>query len=231
MAANVAKYYASSSSLSDAARRALRGISATGASCALIAIDAEGNTAVESTARLFPVAWGSSSSDTPVTRLCPATIPIFPCHEIYNDGQLLIGHSRHPTTPGHVLAIIQSGSELFSLRPDEFVRVLTTISPTASLLGKHYQVGRCALVTEGGSSLALFPLHGLGEEWKPITSDSTEFHESFPGYISSKDGPRMVADRLDDICAKIQAVSGLSAPFDNRFDGEEDDANLFARIV
>lgn len=151
--------------------------------------------------------------------------------KIYIDGQLLIGHSRHPTTPGHVLAIVQPGSDLFSLRPDEFVQVLTMISTTASLLGKHYKVGRCALVTEGGSSLALFPLHGLGEEWKPITSDSTEFHESLPGYISSKDGPRMTANRQDDICAKIQTVSGLSAPFDNHFDGEEDDANLFVRIV
>lgn len=230
VAANVAKYHASGSSLSDAARRALRAVSATGASCSLVAIDAEGNTAVESTARLVCVAWGSSS-DAPTTSLWPTTVPVLPSHEFYNDDQLLIGHTRYPTTPGHALAIVQSGMDLFSLRPDEFVRALTKVSTAASLLSKHYNVERCALVTEGGNSLPLWPLHGLSKDWKPVMSNLKEFHEGFPGYISSKDGPMMAADKLDDICSKIQAVSGLSEPFNYRFDGDGDDANLFARIA
>jgi len=41
----------------------------------------------------------------------------------------------------------------------------------------------------------------------------------------------MAADKLHDICSSIQAVSGLSLPFNYRFGGTEDDANLFARIV
>jgi len=71
--ANVAKYHASGSSLRDAARQALRHISATSASCALATIDAEGNVVVESTARLFSVTDGSSSG-----ALTTRTRPPFP---------------------------------------------------------------------------------------------------------------------------------------------------------
>jgi len=41
----------------------------------------------------------------------------------------------------------------------------------------------------------------------------------------------MAADKLHDICSLIQAVSGLLLPLNYQFDGAEDDANLFARIV
>ncbi|KAL8291008.1 hypothetical protein RB600_006476 [Gaeumannomyces tritici] len=160
----------------------------------------------------------------------PTTVPVLPSHQFYNDGQLLIGHSRYPTTPGHALAIVQSGTDLFSLGRDEFVNVLTKISKAASLLCARHAVECCALVADGGSSLSLLPLHGLGEDWRPVNS-MREFHKSFPGYISSKDGPMMLPIVLDDIFSKIQAVSGLSAPFDYRFDGAEDDTNLFARII
>ncbi|KAK3936397.1 nucleophile aminohydrolase [Diplogelasinospora grovesii] len=102
VAANVAKYHALGSSLSDAARQALRHISATGASCALAA-----------------------------TCLYPTTFPVLPSHEFYKDDQLLIGHSRYPTTLGHTLAIVESGADLFSLQPAEFVDALTKISTTA----------------------------------------------------------------------------------------------------
>ncbi|KAK4158062.1 hypothetical protein C8A00DRAFT_28962 [Chaetomidium leptoderma] len=107
----------------------------------------------------------------------------------------------------------------------------TTVRKAYCILTKYYKVKRCALVAEGGSSLAVLPLHGLGENWEPVTSDVTEFHEGFPGYVSSKDGPRMADDRLDDICARIQAVAKISPPFDRRFDGHQGDGNLFARII
>ncbi|KAI1432926.1 HIT-like domain-containing protein [Xylaria sp. CBS 124048] len=149
----------------------------------------------------------------------------------YEDNQLLIGHSRTPTTPGHTLVTIKSGVNLFSLQLDEFIRVMDEIWKAASLLCKHYQVERCALVTEGNESLSLLPLHGLGKDWKPVTSNLKEFYESYPGYITSKDAPMMAGDQLDDICAKIKGATGLVEPFNYRFDGDSDNMNLFSRII
>lgn len=230
VAADIAKYYASGQSLKEAVLCALRNVAGAETSCAVAAIDADGNCVIESTARLFSVASGSSWTSTNFG-LQPDTLPILPLHEMYHDDHVLIGHSRYPTTPGHTVAVIQRDGDLFSLPRDDFVCVLNSLRRISSVLQKLYKVERCALITEGGNSLSLLPLHGLSNDWKPVTSDLKEFHETFPGYISSKDGPPMAQYKLGAICSTIQAVSQVAKPFNNRFDGANDDKNLFARII
>ena len=53
----------------------------------------------------------------------------------------------------------------------------------------------------------------------------------YPGYVTSIDGPTMSDERLDEICGRIREASGVSSPFNNRFDGDPTDDNLFSRIV
>lgn len=230
VAGNIARYYTSGHSLEKAVARALGDVSDAGISYAVAAIDAKGNSVIESTARLFSVAWGSSDASTK-SCLQPNTLPVLQRHEIYRDEQVLIGHSRYPTTPGHIVAIIQRDSDLFSLPQEDFVNVLKLISQTSSCLKKYYGVERCALITEGSKFLSLLPLHGLSKDWKPVTSNLREFHETFPGYISSLDGPPMAKDKLDAVCAAIQAVSCTFKPLNNRFFGSNEDKNLFTRII
>ncbi|KAM0563573.1 hypothetical protein ACHAPJ_001297 [Fusarium lateritium] len=230
VASNVAKYHAAGASLSDAARRALQGMTSTGASCSLVALDTHGNLTVESTARLFSVAHASSSG-APTANLHPTTFPLLPSHEFYSDYQLSIGLSRYPVTHGHALARIKSGDTLFSLEPSEFTKAMTQVSATASILRDHYKVERCALASDGSDSLSVLPLHGLGKDWRPITSDIKEFHENFPGHVSSKDGPMIEASRMDEFSSRIRRISGLPSSLDYTFQGAKDDTNLFARII
>ena len=153
-------------------------------------------------------------------------------HIFYSDNQLQIGLSRCPATAGHTLAILkQPGTDLFSLYLDDFVDLMFKVSMVASMLSNYYGVGRCALVTEGGKTLLLLPLHGLSKDWTQVTNDLEEFDEVYPGYISSRNGPKMDGNRLCEICSKIQKVSGVSEPFDYSFKGDANDKNLFARIV
>ena len=202
-----------------------------GASCAVAIIDAEGNSAIESTARVFHTVL-RSSSEPPAFIASPSTFPVLPQHRIYEDDRFLIGLSRYPSTPGHTLLVLkQPDANLFSLRRADFVGVLIQASTLASTLGKYYEVRRCALVTEGDRTLSILPLHGLSESWVAVTGDLKEFHPSYPGYITSKDGPQMARDKLNEICTKIQTVSGISEPFNYYFDGDATDNNLFARIV
>lgn len=193
-------------------------------------MDAKGNVALESSARLFSTTCASSST-APTSTLLPTTFPCLPPHEFYNDGRLSIGHTRYFTTPGHSIVALASGEDLFSIPLGDFLATLDQIRTAASVLRGYYSVGRFALVADGGDTFSLLPLHGLSEDWKPITSDVKEFHEAYPGYVSSKDGPPMEPQRLSEICQRIKAVSGLSAPFNYHFDGSPDDKNLFARLV
>lgn len=145
---------------------------------------------------------------------------------------MVIGNSRYPFTRGHTVAALKVGtSNLFALSLDDFLHVMNGLHATAAVIRDYYEVQRCALVTEGANTLSILPLHGLSSDWKPVTSGVKEFHRTFPGYVSSHDGPMMASDQLDEICHKVQSVSGLSQPFNNRFDGPDDDSNLFARII
>lgn len=125
----------------------------------------------------------------------------------------------------------QSAPNLFSLDQADFLKAMATIKSLGERLRSFYGVGRCALMTEGDHSLSIIPLHGLSREWKPIVSHTTEFHETFPGYVTSKDGPRMGSDRLNQIASSIRAETGLQEPFNYQFHGDGQDSNLFARLV
>ena len=45
------------------------------------------------------------------------------------------------------------------------------------------------------------------------------------------DRPPAAESRLDEVCAKIQAVSGTKQPYSYHLEGDASDQNLFARIV
>lgn len=157
MAAKVANYTTSGLSLDTATRRAVSEMAPSGRPCSVTAINTEGEYSIQSTARVFYTALGSSDSP-PQSFLCPTTFPILPQHFIYIDAQLTAGLSRYPTTPGHTLAILpQSNGDLFSLKRNDFTRTMLKIVKVAATLRRFYDVGRCALVTEGGSSLSILP--------------------------------------------------------------------------
>ena len=154
-------------------------------------------------------------------------------HLILDEPELTIGLSLRPTTLGHTLVTLKQSSttDLFSLPSSSFVTAMLKTRDLAAVLRTFYHVRRCALITEGGNTLSIFPLHGLSENWQPIYSATKEFNETFPGYISSIDGPQMNDARLDEICFRIRAAGGFAPPFDYRFNGDPSDSNLFACII
>ena len=36
----------------------------------------------------------------------------------------------------------------------------------------------------------VLPLAGLGKDWSPVLAHEEEFHEGYPGYVTSKNGPK-----------------------------------------
>lgn len=174
----------------------------------------------------------SSERETKHRNPKPALESITAGNEFYHGQHTTAGLSRSPTTRGHTYILLHSSEhDLFSLQPDDFLHAMLEVQKVAKALRDYFDVARCALVADGGNNLSILPLHGLSTDWKRVTSSQQEFHEYFPGYISSADGPRMDASRLDHICAKIQNVSGISTSYNYRFDSESSDQNLFARIV
>ncbi|GES59485.1 HIT-like protein [Aspergillus terreus] len=198
VAHTVTRLYAAGHSLRDAARQAVDPIS-----------HASGESVVESNARHFPIAWGSSST-SPKILIHPTTVPVLPTLQFFEDSHMVIGNSRYPSSRGHTVAALKLGaSNLFALPLDDFLHGMNVLHASCSAWR----------VLQG---LTLRADH---------RNDVKEFHRTFPGCVASHDGPMMASARLDEICHKIQSVSGLSPPFDSRFDGPDDDGNIFARII
>lgn len=194
-------------------------------------MDSAGTISTASTAQVFYTA--SSSSDRPIqVNLQPPTHPLLPRHVFHYGSQTFAGLSRYPTTKGHAHIVLQTTKhDLFSLDLDKYMHMMLEVYQVAGALRSYYDVARCALTADGSGILSVIPLHGLQKNWERVTCSKKEFYGSFPGYISSKDGPQMDAFRLEDTAKKIQKVSGISAVNNYRFDGEQSDQNLFARIV
>ena len=89
----------------------------------------------------------------------------------------------------------------------------------------------CGLVTPDGSSISLVPFPDLKQTGVSIHSDEVEYYPVYPGYLSSKNGPRMDESLLDALHAKIRGVTGLQEPLNYAFHGDESDTSLFARLI
>ena len=160
-----------------------------------------------------------------------ATSDLFLQAVVYKNDLIVAGLADYPSTPGHTkVQLRRKQSQLWEYADTDFIHVMTTIETLAESIRETYGVQRCALVTTGGSTLSIIPLHGLRDEWEPVTSDVKAFHAKYPGYVSSHDGPHMSSEALDALCLEIQRVSGISPPFNYTF-GDGDLSNIFSRIV
>ena len=200
----------------------------------MLALSATGQAAVESCGRLFVTASGSGTPGNVepqrIVHFVPDTIPVLPCHEFMRDGRFVAGTYRYPITPGHSVVLAEATPNITALSSHNFSSLLQFTRTAAQALVGHTGVQRCALASDG-STLHLIPLHGLSDHWSFIEYTEEEYHTSFPGYLTSKNGPKSTAEELDKIQRRLTAVSGLKAPFDHTFLGDPTDQNFFARIA
>ena len=231
LATKAANQYSRDFDIENATRRAVSQFALRGRPYTVIALNNQGKFSVQSTARLLSTASTSSNRQPTVDMSC-TTFPVLPQHVFFRDWRIVAGLSRYPTTRRQSLVLLeQPGMHLFSLDRQDFFEVMSSVKHLAHALRDFYKVERCALVTEGNGSISIVPLHGLEKSWKPVTSHEKEFQETFPGYISSKDGPAMDSGRLAQITATIRQETGLKEPLDHHFKGDHRNSNLFARLV
>ena len=206
----------------------LRRLARVATVCAIIAIDSTGQMSIQSSGRAFLVASCTSSSSA--ASVIGTTFPLFSQHTFYQDSLLNAGFTRYPWTPGHVVAALNE-NDLWSMSIEEFLDVMSTLRGLSRILNDALKTHRSALSYDGGRAISLIPLHGLDNEWSPIVHEGEEYHEMFPGYLTTKPGPTSPNETLDEIQSRIACVSGSKELFDYHFDGDSSDQNLFARII
>jgi beta-aspartyl-peptidase (threonine type) len=137
--------------------------------------------------------------------------------------------STRPSTPGEAIVLIKAGS-LNSLSKDEFVSVLLSTKNVAAVVKAAMEVQRVALVTTADRNIQLIPLRGVEAEWKPAMDPQLEYYDSYPGFLSSRSGPKSSNDILDKAQKEITQGKPLGMDLTCLADSKTTE-NLFAKII
>jgi beta-aspartyl-peptidase (threonine type) len=148
---------------------------------------------------------------------------------VYEDEHVEASLSLRPSTPGETIARIKTGA-LSTLSRDDFVSALLSTKVAASTVKTAVKVQRVSLVTTADSEIRLVPLHGIGTEWKPVNDPILHYWTEYPGFVSSKSGPKINNEALCK--AQTDITQGKPPPMDLTCiaDSKTSD-NLFAKII
>lgn len=130
---------------------------------------------------------------------------------IWQDEHHVAFLTPYPNTPGFTVVATRDhlSSYVFDLDDPRYDLLMRAGRRVGHLLDDALDVRRTALIAEGmgidHAHLKLVPLHGLPKgEWQQTLSDVHSFQETYQGYVSSHDGPRMSDERLRRICQMIR---------------------------
>ena|ERR1043165_7563933 len=135
-----------------------------------------------------------------------------PAWVVYEDDHHIAFLTPFPNTPGFTVLAPKEHlpSDVLGLGEKQYLDLLKTAKDLAAILNQKLQTKRTGLIIEGmgvdHAHIKLIPMHGIDSgDWKPILSDSSEFSETYNGYLTTHDGPRMSNEALDAIKNKILA--------------------------
>lgn len=130
--------------------------------------------------------------------------------KIWEDDQYLAFLTPFPNTPGASVVIPKTnpGGYVFDMDNDAIAGLMAAAKKAAQLIQKGLNVERVAVVFEGEAvpyvHVKLFPMHRFADATSSsVMTGEHPFFTTYPGYIVTKDGPRMKDDELDAIQAKI----------------------------
>jgi len=143
---------------------------------------------------------------------CQIVAKAEPAWVVYEDEHHIAFLTPFPNTPGFTVLIPKEhrSSDVLSLDENEYLELMKAAKKLSAILNEKLQTKRTGLIVEGmgvdHAHVKLIPMHGIGDgDWKPILSNVSEFSETYEGYLTTHDGPRMSNEQLDAIKTKILA--------------------------
>ena len=133
-----------------------------------------------------------------------------PAYIIWENDQYCAFLTPFANTSGVTIVVPKKnpGDDIFKLDTYEIAGLMGAAKQVADILKRGLDVERVALVFEGEAvphvHAKLYPMHALqAERAKP----QEVFFETYPGFITTQEGPKMDDARLQEIQAKLKAVT------------------------
>lgn len=136
---------------------------------------------------------------------CKIAAGEIPSYKIWEDEEFLAFLDIFPNTKGMTLLIPKNhyDSYSFDMPDDVFTRMLLASKKLGKHIDKKLGVERTALVMEGMGvnhvHVKLYPLHGLGKDFKPVIPEGEFFFEKYQGYLTTLLGPKASDKDLESV--------------------------------
>jgi diadenosine tetraphosphate (Ap4A) HIT family hydrolase len=119
-----------------------------------------------------------------------------PSYKVFEDENYYAFLDIFPNTDGMTLMVPKKhfDSYAFDMPDENYANLLLKAKELGLLLDKKLGTMRTALVMEGMGvnhvHVKLYPLHGLGKDFKPMIPDEKKFFEKYQGYLTTTLGPK-----------------------------------------
>ena len=152
------------------------------------------------------------AASKPDCLFCKIVAGELPNYTVWEDGRHLAFLTPYPNTEGFTVLITKDHYDsYFAELPGDvladFMRAAATVAKR--LDAKFEDVGRTGLMLEGFGinhiHAKLAPMHGTKGDWTPRPSSIDTYFDSYPGYISSHDGPEADGDALQQLADRLRS--------------------------
>lgn len=134
-----------------------------------------------------------------------------PSHKIYEDDFCIGMLDIFPNTKGMTLVIPKKhfNSDVYAMSEAEFLKLQMSAKKVVEILKEKLAVKRIGSIIEGEgvnhAHIKLYPLHGFGEKKSYEPKQKEPFFENYPGYMTSKMGPKANSDELKELAEIIKS--------------------------
>ncbi len=132
-----------------------------------------------------------------------------PAFKVYEDKDFIGVLDINPNTEGVTLVMSKEHfpSYIVGLNEEAYQRFFSAAQRVAKVLDSRLGVERCGIVLEGmginHGHVKVYPLHGLGKDWKPLEGEERVFFKDYPGFMTTKLGPQANKEELERVAKKI----------------------------
>ncbi len=139
-----------------------------------------------------------------------------PSYKVWEDDKYLAFLTPWPNTPGFTVVIPKQnpGDNYLDVDEAAYTGLMLAAKKVADILRKAFDTYRVGLVLEGEGvphlHVKLIPMHGLGKQSGGVKHEPS-FSQTYRGYLTTTEGPKMSDEELQAIQKKIQSSFASSS--------------------
>lgn len=135
-----------------------------------------------------------------------------PSYKVWEDDNFLAFLTPFANTPGFTVVVPKKnpGDNYLDVDNQAYTSLLLAAKKVGKALKKAFDVNRVGLVIEGEGvphlHVKLIPMHGQ-QDAMGVHASHIEFYETYPGFLTTIEGPKMSDEELNGMQQKIQKAT------------------------